>query len=335
MLAVLSGMEVCASMRASAGSPAPTRRGARRRLAVFGAALLFAAGCAVGEGAQPGTSSPVEEITTSPPAPPPPPELPRGGRQLLPTFRLMGFSGEPNAAALGRLTGDLTAAGAELELQAVAYAGERPILPVFELIATVVQADPGSDGLYRTRASDETIMRYLQAARAARGILLLNIQPGLADFLPEVAAYERWLTEPDVGVALDPEWAIDPGEVPGEVFGSTTGAELDAVARYLAELVREGDLPQKAMVYHQVAPSVVADEQALGAYPEVALVKSVDGIGTPAMKIETWTRLMAGKPPHVWPGFKLFYDEDTRTGPLMTPPEVLALTPTPDYVLYE
>ncbi|MBA3575818.1 MAG: hypothetical protein M3472_07770 [Chloroflexota bacterium] len=328
-------MEVCASMRASAGSPAPTRRGARRRLAVFGAALLFAAGCAVGEGAQPGTSSPVEEITTSPPAPPPPPELPRGGRQLLPTFRLMGFSGEPNAAALGRLTGDLTAAGAELELQAVAYAGERPILPVFELIATVVQADPGSDGLYRTRASDETIMRYLQAARAARGILLLNIQPGLADFLPEVAAYQRWLTEPDVGVALDPEWAIDPGEVPGEVFGSTTGAELDAVARYLAELVREGDLPQKAMVYHQVAPSVVADEQALGAYPEVALVKSVDGIGTPAMKIETWTRLMAGKPPHVWPGFKLFYDEDTRTGPLMTPPEVLALTPTPDYVLYE
>ena len=328
-------MEVCVSMRASAGSPAPTRRGARRRLAVFGAALLFAAGCAVGEGAQPGTSSPVEEITTSPPAPPPPPELPRGGRQLLPTFRLMGFSGEPNAAALGRLTGDLTAAGAELELQAVAYAGERPILPVFELIATVVQADPGSDGLYRTRASDETIMRYLQAARAARGILLLNIQPGLADFLPEVAAYQRWLTEPDVGVALDPEWAIDPGEVPGEVFGSTTGAELDAVARYLAELVREGDLPQKAMVYHQVAPSVVADEQALGAYPEVALVKSVDGIGTPAMKIETWTRLMAGKPPHVWPGFKLFYDEDTRTGPLMTPPEVLALTPTPDYVLYE
>ena len=254
---------------------------------------------------------------------------------MLPTFRLVGFSGEPNAAALGRLTGDLSTASAELQLQAAAYAGQRPVLPVFELIATVVQTDPGADGFYRARASDETVMRYLQAARKARGILLLNIQPGLADFLPEVAAYERWLSEPDVGVALDPEWAIDPGEVPGEVYGSTTGAELDTVARYLAGLVREGDLPQKAMVYHQVAPSVVVDEQALGAYPEVALVKSVDGIGTPAMKIETWTRLMAGKPPHVWPGFKLFYDEDTRTGPLMTPPEVLALTPTPDYVLYE
>ncbi|MDQ3887525.1 MAG: hypothetical protein M3308_11095 [Actinomycetota bacterium] len=322
-------------MRASERSQAPSWGGVQRRLSVFGATLLVAVGCAIGEGAQPGTSLRGEEGTAGSAAPPSPPELPRGGRQLLPTFRLMGFAGEPDSVALGRLTGDLTAASAELELQAVAYSGKRPVLPVFELIATVVQENPGADGLYRSRASDEIIMRYLQAAREARGILLLNIQPGLADFLPEVAAYERWLTEPDVGVALDPEWAIDPGEVPGEIFGSTTGAELDAVAAYLAELVRKGDLPQKAMVYHQVAPSVVTDEQMLGAYPEVALVKSVDGIGTPAMKIETWTKLMATKPPHVWPGFKLFYEEDTRNGPLMMPSEVLALAPTPDYVLYE
>jgi hypothetical protein len=34
-------------------------------------------------------------------------------------------------------------------------------------------------------------------------------------------------------------------------------------------------------------------------------------------------------------GFTLFYDEDTRSGPLMTPAEVLALVPQPEYVLYE
>jgi hypothetical protein len=34
-------------------------------------------------------------------------------------------------------------------------------------------------------------------------------------------------------------------------------------------------------------------------------------------------------------GFKLFYDEDTRSGPLMDPAQVLALVPQPDYVLYE
>lgn len=273
--------------------------------------------------------------STPAPAPAPPQVLPRGGRVLLPDFRLVGFSGAPGTPALGRLTGDLTAAAQRIEGQAVPYAADRPILPVFELIATTVHPKPGRDGTYRTRADDATIGRYLQAARAARGILLLNIQPGLADFLPEVAAYERWLAEPDVGVALDPEWAIEPGTVPGESFGSTDGAEIDAVAGYLAGLVLAGDLPQKAMVYHQVAPSVVTGEAALRPRPEVASIKSVDGIGDPGMKLETWTRLMATKPPHVAAGFKLFYEEDTEFGPLMTPAEVLALQPVPEYVLYE
>jgi hypothetical protein len=35
-------------------------------------------------------------------------------------------------------------------------------------------------------------------------------------------------------------------------------------------------------------------------------------------------------------GFKLFFTEDRRNrGRLMTPPEVLGLTPRPEYVMYE
>ena len=35
-------------------------------------------------------------------------------------------------------------------------------------------------------------------------------------------------------------------------------------------------------------------------------------------------------------GFKLFYEEDVDTsGILMTPDEVMALTPTPSYIMYE
>ena len=38
----------------------------------------------------------------------------------------------------------------------------------------------------------------------------------------------------------------------------------------------------------------------------------------------------------VHPGFKLFFDEDTRNGQrMMSPKEVLALWPQPEYVLYE
>ncbi|MGH8827030.1 MAG: hypothetical protein ACRDVZ_05375, partial [Jiangellaceae bacterium] len=67
----------------------------------------------------------------------------------------------------------------------------------------------------------------------------------------------------------------------------------------------------------------------------VVTIKSVDGIGTRAEKQNTWNRLMPTRPPHVHPGFKLFFAEDVERGPLMTPAQVLALTPTPDYVLYE
>ncbi len=267
---------------------------------------------------------------TATPAPPTPPPNP------LEKNLLVGFCGAPGSPALGRMTGDLAAAGRELRQRIRAFPAGRPVTPVVELIATTVHRSPGEDGMYRSRCAEETVRDYLDAARALNGLLLLNIQPGRADFLPEVQAYERWLTEPDVGVALDPEWAVEPGVVPGKKFGRTTGDELDGVARYLGGLAEAHRLPAKVMVYHQVASSVVRDEELLLAHPGVAPVKVVDGIGSAAAKKATWKTLMTTRPDHVRPGFKLFFDEDTRRGAaLMTPAEVLALTPVPAYVVYE
>lgn len=263
------------------------------------------------------------------------PTLPTGERTLFPHHRLVGFCGSPGAASLGAMTGDLTAAGRRLSQQANAYRGKRTVLPVVELIATVVSSSPGADGMYRTRENDGVIGDYLDQARALRGLLLLNIQPGRADFLPEVRAYEKWLREADVGVALDPEWAVEPGVEPGQSFGTTTGAELDGVAAYLSGLVKHSGLPEKAMVYHQVASSVVQSEHGLRRHPGVAAVKSVDGIGDAGLKLSTWRKLMITKPAHVQAGFKLFYSEDTESGPLMTPAQVLGLKPEPGYVMYE
>jgi len=39
--------------------------------------------------------------------------------------------------------------------------------------------------------------------------------------------------------------------------------------------------------------------------------------------------------PAVRPGFKLFFNEDREEGALMTPARALALTPRPDYIMYE
>ncbi|EFV14430.1 hypothetical protein HMPREF9336_00723 [Segniliparus rugosus ATCC BAA-974] len=281
-----------------------------------------------------------------PPQSPAPKLLPNEQRAVFPGSRLVGWCGAPGGTALGRLTGDLdpeslpasVAESARRMLDQIApYAvPEGPqTMPTLELIATVATASPGADGMFRIRHSDSVVAAYLAAARSVRGLLLLNIQPGRSSFLDEVKAYERFLREPEVGVALDPEWAVTEGK-PGDEFGSTTGGDIDAVAAYLADLVAQNDLPEKVLVYHQVAPAVVASEEDLRRHDGVAIVKSVDGIGAPADKRYTWDLLMATKPDHVLPGFKLFYDEDVQTGKtLMSPQDVLALDPVPLYVMYE
>jgi hypothetical protein len=264
-------------------------------------------------------------------------ELPRGGREIFPAYRLVGYCGAPASPALGRLgIGRLDDRVAEIEKAARSYAVDRDPLPVLELIACVVQAHPGSDGRYRVRIGDDVIRTYLQAARRHRALLLLNVQPGRARFLDEVKALERWLGEPDVGIALDPEWAIGPGQTPGRVFGSTTGAVVDSVAAYLDGLVRAGALPQKVLVVHQLNPRIVTGWGALRRRDGVVVVKSVDGIGNAAEKIATWKRLVTRLPSTLHPGFKLFFDEDRRGGgKLMSAAQVLALRPRPEYVLYE
>jgi hypothetical protein len=263
--------------------------------------------------------------------------LPRGGRDVFPRYRLVGYAGVTGAATLGRLgTGPLNQRVAEIEGRAKPYAAGREILPVVEVIATVVQGSPGRDSKYRVRLTDAQIATYHKAARKHRAVMLLNLQPGRSEFLTEAKAFEGWLKQPDVGVALDPEWAMDPGQRPGAAYGHTTGAELDAVAQYLSGLVKRHHLPEKVMVYHQVARSVVRKESGLKDHGGVAVIKSVDGLGHPGPKINTYRVVNKTTPKFVHAGFKLFFTEDRRDGGrLMSPREVLALQPRPEYVMYE
>ncbi len=277
-----------------------------------------------------------------------PRELPRGGRVLLPTYRLVGYCGVPGSGDLGRLgVGDLDARATEALQTGRLYAGKgsegelpgadgRILMPVLELIAVVAHRSPGSDGLYRSRAADEVVAAHLAVARKHKGLLLLNIQPGRARFVDEVRAFERWLREPDVGVALDPEWSGKAPFVPGRVYGSVTGAELDDVAAYLSSVVKAGNLPEKAMVVHQVDRSVIRRSAELTRHDGVVVIKGVDGIGSPAAKIDTWSVLVSDLPGGMRTGIKIFFTEDRAGGsPLMSPQQVLALRPQPDYVMYE
>jgi hypothetical protein len=301
-----------------------------RRAVSLGFVLLFASGCLP-------PLKPTAPVAAPPPAAPVGPELPRGGRTLFPDYELVGFCGTPGGPALGELTGNVPKKADKLELYADKYVvPNRKTLPVFELIAVVVQAGAGADGKYRRRVDDSVVDEYLAEARKHKGILLLNIQPGQSDFMTEVKHYEKYLKEPDVGLALDPEWAMKPKQLPGKFFGQTTGAAISEVAAYLSGIITAEHLPEKALVYHQVNGYVLKDGEAIATSPGVQIIMSVDGLGPMAAKKLTYAYLIRHMTPGVHPGFKLFFDEDTQNGgELMKPAQVLGLTPVPEYVMYE
>jgi hypothetical protein len=261
-----------------------------------------------------------------------PSELPRGGRSIFPEHRVVAYYGAPQDDELGVLgIGSPAGAAAKLERQAKRYeSGGRTVLPALELITVIANADPGRDGLYLTRQPDSVIRRYLKAARAAKMMLLLDIQPGRSDFFTETRRLRRWLQEPDVGLALDPEWHVAAGQVPGRVIGSVTSPEVNATTAWLEQLTAAGDLPEKLVVIHQFTDDMV-DDTTLKPRAHLQVVLNADGFGTAPVKKAKY-HAFTRSAPGFSAGFKLFYNEDAG---LMKPRQVLRLHPPPDFVVYE
>ena len=160
----------------------------------------------------------------------------------------------------------------------------RPVLPAMELIAVVAAAHPGPGDRYNLRQPDSVIRRYLKAARKSKALLILDIQPGRSDFFTETKRLRKWLKEPDVGLALDPEWRMKPGEVPGNVIGSVGAREVNATTAWLDQLVQRHNLPQKLLLIHQFTDDMIPESE-LKERKGLAYVLNVDGFGTQGLKV--------------------------------------------------
>jgi hypothetical protein len=315
----------------------PTDVYRRRRLGALGvlAAAAALAGAAVGAGGGHGAGAvagPAADAAVAPAPKARPATLPLGGRRIFPHYRVVAFYGAPQSHELGALgIGSPDAAGRRLRKQARPYARKtRPVMLAFELIVTVANAAPGEDGLYRTRQTNAVVRRYLRAARRAKALLVLDIQPGHADFMDEVKHLDRWMREPDVGLALDPEWHT-PGAQPGTVIGSVDAATVNAVSRHVAAIVRKRDLPEKLFIVHQFTPDMIRGKAQVVQRPGLATTMNVDGFGDRANKVSKY-RQFTHDGTRFHRGYKLFYEEDTN---LMRPRSVLALQPPPDLIVYE
>ncbi|MBD8079002.1 hypothetical protein [Cellulosimicrobium arenosum] len=263
-------------------------------------------------------------------------ELPAGGQLTLPGKRYVALYGAPGVASLGVLgEQDVDATIARAKKLAAQYEdlSDEPVVPTLEIITTVAAGAAGDDGNYSNERPADLARPYVDAAREAGVYVVLDFQPGRTDFPTQVKQYEDLVLEPNVGVALDPEWRLGKDEKHLEQIGHVDVDEVNAVGDYLAGLVRDNDLPQKTFLLHQFRTSMIAGRERLDTgHPELAVVIHADGQGGQEAKQATWRTLHHGAPDGVYWGWKNFYDEDA---PMLTPEQTMRVEPTPDFISYQ
>jgi hypothetical protein len=263
-------------------------------------------------------------------------ELPAGGQVLFPGRRMVALYGHPGAPVLGVLGEQpVPEAVARAERLAGDYrkVSAEPVVPAFEIIATVASASPGRDGDYSSEAPVAMLRPWIAAAGRAGVYVVLDLQPGRADFLTQAKRYADLLAEPHVGLALDPEWRLAPGQRHMVQIGSVRAAEINSVVRWLADLTRDRKLPQKLLMLHQFQRSMIGGRARIDTgRDELAVLIHADGFGTPGEKFNTWRNLRTDPPRRVFWGWKNFYDEDR---PTFTPRRTMAVAPCPVFVSYQ
>jgi len=263
-------------------------------------------------------------------------QLPAGGQILFPMHRLVALYGHPGDPALGALgQQDLRASLARARKAARLYRrlSSVPVIPTFEIIATVAEAHPGPDGTYSYESPLSLLRPWVNAATAARMYVVVDLQAGRASLLAQAKRYEPLLKLPNVGLALDPEWKLGARQLPLHQIGSVSASQINTVIRWLAGLTARYHLPQKLLVLHQFQLSMIGDEHRLDTRNgDLAIVIHMDGQGTPRDKQETWNAVTKAAPPGVFFGWKNFY---TKDHPMLGPRQALARTPEPVMISYQ
>jgi hypothetical protein len=266
-------------------------------------------------------------------------QVPGGGFHILPESekrRYFAFYGHPNTTALGVL-GEQGPAETFERMQSFIsdYGGDgSKVIPTFEMIASVASAGATEDNDHSYEWPIDTFEAWIDFAADNDMYVVLDLQSGQDDFLSQAVQYEELLRLPFVGLALDPEWRLDPDQQHLQQIGRVEAAEVNEVIDWLADLVRDHGLPQKMMIVHQFSPSMIQNRQDLIERPELQLIIQMDGDGTEAQKDGTWQQLLRGADEVHWEwGWKNFFDEDEPGPP--SPESTMGKVPTPIYVSYQ
>lgn len=266
-------------------------------------------------------------------AAPPPPERPAS---LLEHNQAIVFYGTPLARGLGIL-GQFDGADAadrvrrQAEIFDQLNGDERGAFGVLDLIYAVVQDRPTSNGLFLSYMPDDVVNAYIGHAEAQDVQVMLDLQIGRGDVLEEVKKIERFLLNPRVHVAIDPEYAVGKDGWPLATPGTIDGHQINEVQDYVASLVAAHGLPPKMVVVHQYLADTIRDGEAVRDVPSVDLVLNYDGFGPIGEKDKKY-RYFSSQPHAQHPGYNIFLQLDER---VLTEQEVMQLEPLPDVVFYQ
>jgi hypothetical protein len=263
-------------------------------------------------------------------------QLPGGGQRIFPGRRFVALYGHPGTASLGILGAqDLDASIGRARQLAAQYdpLSDVPVIPTFEIIATVAQGAAGRDGDYSGESSVDSLRPWVEKATAAGFYVVLDLQPGRADPLAQAKLYTSLLELPNVGLAVDPEWALGPTQKPLQQIGSIDSSKLNEVGGWLDQLTASKHLPQKLFVLHQFRLSMIGNEAKLRTdYDNIAVLIHMDGQGTQPNKDATWRSVVAAAPKGVPFGWKNFTKEDH---PMLDPAQTMARDPKPMMISYQ
>jgi hypothetical protein len=259
---------------------------------------------------------------------------------ILPYKRIVAFYGNlysKNMGILGELPKDSMLKKLQSEVDKWNAAdSSTPAIPALHYIAVTAQGSKNKNGKHRLRMPFSQIDTIMNWAKDINALVFLDIQVGGSTIKDELPLLEPYFKLPNVHIGIDAEFSLKNGEIPGTKIGTFNADDINAAIDILADAVKKYNLPPKVLIVHRFTQGMITDYKKIKKVPEVQIVMNMDGWGEKILKKSTYLRYIR-KEPVEFTGFKLFYKNDTKKDKngLLTPEELLKLSPRPSYIQFQ
>ncbi|MBI4497533.1 MAG: hypothetical protein HY689_06525 [Chloroflexi bacterium] len=210
--------------------------------------------------------------------------------------------------------------------------GERRVTPCFDYVYLVANSSSPPYAHYTPRL--DLFEETLKFAEEQNILVFIDLQLGYRAIREEVQKVLPYLMKPNIHLAIDTEFFMSRrGGVPGDTLGSMDATDINLIQDMMQQFISEHRLPDKILKVYQFDPIMLTNKQLLNVdFPNVHLLINADGVGYSGVggKVHDYQEY-AGEPANAL-GLKLFLAWDN---PLMSPEEVMALTPPPQEVVYQ